>query len=146
MSELEVRAAELQIEYDSLKGGMQDDQKEIIKKRKEIKEERAKIADKKKIIEDLATAKKNAIVKELTDTHQIAKGFKKIDDANDNRRTVQELFEIERKIKNVRFLEHGDEEKISSVLTNDATIMTEIKEVITKYVANGFVSCWGDIA
>ncbi|CAG8472377.1 11193_t:CDS:2 [Ambispora gerdemannii] len=140
LAELEVRAAELQIEYDSLKGEMQDNQKEIIKKRKEIKEERAKVVDKKKIIEDLAIARKTAIAKELTDTHKIAQGFKKVDDANDNRRTFQELFEIERKIKNVRFLEHGDEEKTSSVLTNNVTVLTEIKEVITEYASNGFVA------
>jgi len=100
---------------------IKDKQAEITAKKTELKDKETEIN---KIVQEILTKKREGLKK-----YEISKGFKK-DEANDNRRSIVELYTIQELLLEIRYLEKDGDTTQASSEDAENNALTEIETIL----------------
>jgi len=137
---------QMTVELHKLKGlkkaelkSLEDGGEELIKAEKAVEQAKQAVKDKETEIETKIQARIDEIRNDLKTKHpknglgvgETYKGFKKVPNGEDNRISLSEVGLIPYSLKNIRYLESGDEGK-DSTNPNENSALTELKELWDK--------------
>jgi len=122
-----------QIEVDKTVGALEVNElnKEIRNLQQQSTGKRTAIIDKEKTLQPLITETLTKLRTELK-KFTIEKGLKKVAGGDDNRKSVQELIQLEMLLLNIRYLENEGDATLNSKVTQENTALTEIEQILEK--------------
>ena len=106
--------------------------KQIKDKEKELSDKQVVVNNKGKEIDDKTNELVTDLRKQLTEKYKCDKGFDKISDSEDYRKTRSELFWITRIIKNIRFINTGDEDDATGSTAEENNYLTTAENEIRR--------------
>jgi len=130
-----------QIEVDKTVGALEVNElnKEIRNLQQQSTGKRTTIIDKEKTLQPLITETLTKLRTELK-KFTIEKGLKKVAGGDDNRKSVQELIQLEMLLLNIRYLENEGDATLNSKVAQENTTLTEIEQILEKVTTDRYCS------